>query len=227
METGEPGPVVPHPPGLRTMFRKIALCAMLVLILAPVAVMAAGQQGQAQGMGNEAGNCPNVQQQTAAASAAQEKYQNGQDQAGQGASRNGDMLMVQTRSQDQTCNQNQTCDKDQDMVRNMTRDQVRLNADAGAAGEQGPGSNGNARMLQAGSCDQNCDQDQDMMRNMTRDQVRLNTDAVQQQNGEPVQNQSGPARGNGQNILTGFAEQLGLQFRNMGGIVQALLHNGS
>ena len=55
---------------------------MLVLILAPAAVMAAGQQGQAQGIGNEAGNCLNVQQQTAGNATAQEKSQNGQ---GQGA----------------------------------------------------------------------------------------------------------------------------------------------
>ena len=38
---------------------------MLVLFLAPATVMAAGQQGQAQGIGNEAGNCLNVQHQMA------------------------------------------------------------------------------------------------------------------------------------------------------------------
>ena len=55
METGRPGSVDPHPPGMKKMFKKIALCAMLVLILAPAAVMAAGQQGQAPGIGKEAG----------------------------------------------------------------------------------------------------------------------------------------------------------------------------
>jgi hypothetical protein len=44
---------------MKTMFKKIALCAMLVLILAPAAVMAAGQQGQGQGMCSEAGTCLN------------------------------------------------------------------------------------------------------------------------------------------------------------------------
>lgn len=200
------------------MFKKIALCAMLVFILAPASVMAAGQQGQAQGIGNEAGNCQNVQHQTASDVAAQEKSQNGQSQSSQSTSHNGNMLMVQDRSHDQT--------GDQDMVRNMTRDQVRLNADAGPAENQGSGSNGDARMLQNRSSNQTGDQDQDMMRNMTRDQVRLNSDSVQQQKGSDVlvQNRSGLTRGNGQNILTSFADQLGFQFRNAGGIFQTLLH---
>jgi hypothetical protein len=203
------------------MFKKIALCAMLVLILVPASVMAAGQQGQAQGIGNEAGNCLNVQHQTASDTAVQEKSQNGQGQSSGSTSRNGDVQMLQTRSCDGTC------DQDQDMVRNMTRDQVRLNTGAGLAGEnQGAGSNGDARMLQARSCDGTCDQDQDMVRNMTRDQVRLGSGSAQQQTGsaELVQNRGGLTKENGQNILAGFADQLGFQFRNMGGIFQALLH---
>ena len=154
------------------MFKKIALCAMLVLILAPASVMAAGQQGQAQGIGNEAGNCLNVQQQTASDTAAQGESRNGQGQSSQSASRNGDTLMLQTRT-----------------------------------------------------CDQTCEQDQTMIRNMTRDQIRLGSDSVQQQDGsaESVQSRFGLTRGNGQNILAGFADQLGFQFRNVGGIFQALL----
>jgi len=201
------------------MFKKIALCAMLVLILAPASVMAAGQQGPAQGIGNEAGNCLNVQQQTASDTAAQEKSRNGPGESSGSASRNGDARMDQTRTCDQTCEQ------DQDMVRNMTRDQVRLNADAGLAGEnQGAGSNGDARMLQTRSGDQTCEQDQSMTKNMTRDQV-LRSDPVQQQDGsaESVQSRFGLTRGNGQNILAGFADPLGFQFRNVGGIFQALL----
>jgi len=202
------------------MFKKIALCAMLVLILAPASVMAAGQQGQAQGIGNEAGNCLNVQQQIASDTAAEEKSRNGQGESSGSASRNGDARMDQTRSGDQTCEQ------DQAMVRNMTRDQVRLNADFGLAGEnQGAGSNGDARMLQTRSGDQTCEQDQSMTKNMTRDQVRLGSDPVQQQDGsaESVQSRFGLTRGNGQNILASFADQLGFQFRNVGGIFQALL----
>ncbi len=153
------------------MFKKIALCAMLVLILAPVSVMAAGQQGQAQGIGNEAGNCLHVQQKTASDTATQEKSQNGQGQSSGSADRNGDVRMLQTRSHDQTG-----------------------------------------------------DQDQARAQNMTRDQVQLGSDSVQQQNGsaDSVQNRFGPTKGNGQNIFASFADQLGAQFRNAGGMFRTL-----
>jgi len=219
METGEPGPVVPRPPGMRTMFKKIALCAMLVLILAPASVMAAGQQGQAQGIGNEAGNCLHVQQKIASDTATQEKSQNGQGQSSGSADRNGDVRMLQTRSCDQTCEQ------DQARAQNMTRDQVRLGSESGLAGEnQGAGSNGDALMLQTRSCDQTCEQDQAMVRNMTRDQIRLGSDSVQQQDGtaDSIQNRFGLTKGNGQNILASFADQLGAQFRNVGGMFRTL-----
>ena len=200
------------------MFKKIALCAMLVLILAPATVMAAGQQGQAQGIGNEAGNCLNVQHQIADTTA-REKFQNGQGQGVGSASQNGDVRMLQTRSCDQACEQ------DQAGAQNMTRDQVRLGSESGLAGEnQGAGSNGDARMLQTRSCDQTCEQDQAMVRNMTRDQIRLGSDSVQQQDGsdDSVQNRFGPTKGNGQYILASFADQLGAQFRNVGGMFRTL-----
>ena len=153
------------------MLKKIALCAMLVLILAPAAVMAAGQQGPAQGIGNEAGTCLNVQHQAATDTAAREKFQNGQGQGSERASQNGDALMLRNRSCDQDC------DQDQAMVRNMTRDQIRLNSESGLASEsKGTGSNGDTRMVQNRSCDQGCDQDQAMVRTMTRDQIRLNSE---------------------------------------------------
>jgi hypothetical protein len=124
METGEPGSNVPHPPGMKTMFRKIALCTMLVLILAPAAVMAAGQQGHAQGIGNEAGNYLQVQQKIASETMAKEQYQYGQGQGVNSALQNGDASTLQTRTCDQSCEQ------DQDRVRNMTRDQIRLGSDS-------------------------------------------------------------------------------------------------
>ena len=201
------------------MFKKIALCAMLVLILAPATVMAAGQQGQAQGIGNEAGNCLNVQHQIAGDTTAQEKSQNGQGQSIGSAYRNGDVRMLQTRSQDQTG------DQDQARVQNMTRDQVRLGSESGLAGEsQGAGLNGDARMLQTRSGDLTCEQDQSMAKNMTRDQIRLGSDSVQQKNGsaDSVQNRFGPSKGNGQNLLASFADQLGAQFRNVGGMFRTL-----
>lgn len=195
------------------MFKKIALCTMLVLILAPAAVMAAGQQGPGQGIGNEAGNSLNVQHQMAIKTAAQEQSRQGQ--GSQSTSANGDMLMVQTRSCDQS--------GDQDKVRNMTRDQIRLNTDAGAGSEiQGSGSNGDARMLRTRSCDETCDQD--TVQDMTRDQLRLRSDSADQLNGmtESDQNRFGLTSGNGQNMLARFTEQLGFQFRHMGEIFQAL-----
>jgi hypothetical protein len=178
--------------------------------------MAAGQQGQAQGIGNEAGNGLHVQQQIASETMAQEKFQYGQGQGVKNASQNGDVLMNQTRSCDQTREQ------DQARIQNMTRDQVRLNADAGPASEnQRAGSNGDARMLQTRSCDQSCEQDQIRIQNMTRDQVRLGSDSVQQQDGSSgsVQNRFGLTKGNGQNVLTSFADQLGARFRYAMGLV--------
>jgi hypothetical protein len=179
--------------------------------------MAAGQQGQAQGIGNEAGNGLHVQQQIANETMAQEKYQYGQSQGVKSALQNGDASMLQTRSCDQSCEQ------DQDRVRNMTRDQIRLNADAGPASEnQGAGSNGDTSMLQTRTRDQTCEQDQTGVQNMTRDQVRLGSDSVQQQDGsgDSVQSRFGLTKGNGQNILTSFASQLSFQFRHAMGLVQ-------
>ncbi|MCK9591302.1 MAG: hypothetical protein M0Q91_04755 [Methanoregula sp.] len=202
------------------MFKKIALCAMLVLILAPSAVMAAGQQGQGQGISNEAGNCLNVQNPISGDTTAQEKFQNGQGQNSQSASQNGAVQKLQTRSCDQAC------DQDQAMVKNMTRDQVRLCTESGPAGEnRATGSNGDSQILQTRSCDQTCDQDQAMVRNMTHDQIRLGSHSVQQQDGtaDSVQNRVGLTKGNGQDIMVSFADQMGAQFRYMGGIFQTLL----
>ena len=176
------------------MFRKIALCAMLFLLLAPAAVMAAGPQGQASGIGKEAGCCLNAQHQMATDTMAQEKSQNGQGQGSGIASRNGDVQMLRTRSCDQTCEQ------DHAMVRNMTRDQIRLGPDSGIAGEsRGAGSNG-------GNCSGNCS-------------------ALQKQGGlsDTVQNRYGLTKGNGQNILAGSVNQPGFPGRSAGGISPTLL----
>ena len=200
------------------MFKKIALCAMLVLFLAPATVMAVGQQGQAQGIDTGAGNCQDVQHQMATGTMAQEKYQYGQGQGSGNALQNGDADMLRNRSCDQDC------EKDQSMLRNMTRDQIRLNSESGPAGErQGAGLNGDAKMLQNRSCDQDCVKDQDMLRNMTRDQIHSVSGSIQQQDGsaEPVQNRSGISKGNGHDILAGFADLLGAPFRYMGGLFQA------
>jgi hypothetical protein len=98
-----------------------------------------------------------------------------------------------------------------------------MNADAGPAIEnQGAGSNGDTSMLQTRTRDQTCEQDQARVQNMTRDQVRLGSDSVQQQDGssDSVQSRFGLTKGNGQNILTSFANQLSFQFRHAMGLVQ-------
>jgi hypothetical protein len=202
METGEQESVAFTRPGMKAMFKKIALCAMLILILAPASVMAAGQQEQAQGIGKDAGNSLNVQHQIAVETKAQEKFQNGQGEGNGAAFRNGDIQMLQNHSCDQNCDQDQdmvrnmTRDQDQDMVRNMTRDQIHLGSDSSSAGEnRGAGLNGGK--------------------------------TLQKQDGsaESLQNQVGLTEENGQGILAGFAEQLHARFRYVGGIFQALLTN--
>jgi hypothetical protein len=129
----------------------------------------------------------------------------------------------------------------------MTRDQIQQGSDSGPAGEsQGTGSNGDVQKLQTRSNDQTHDQDQAMVWNMTQNQSRRSSDSgpagesrgtgsnggncagdgsnlqKQDESADMVQNRSGITKGNGQNILASFAEHLGVQFRNAGGIFQAL-----
>jgi len=176
------------------MFKKIALCAMLVLILAPASVMAAGQQGQAQGICNEAGTCLHVQHRMAGDATVQEKFQNGQGQGNGIVSQNGDARMVRNRSCDQTGEQDHT------MARNMTRDQIRLGFDSGLAGEtRGAGSNG-------GNCSGNC--------SAVRNQSGLS---------DSVQNRYGLTMENSQNAQTSMAGQHGSRDQKAEGIAPTLL----
>ena len=138
------------------MFKKIALCAMLVLFLAPATVMAAGQQGQAQGIGTEAGNCLNVQHQIAGGTWPRKNSRMARAR----------QVEMQCRTATPICSgtvpATRTAIRTRTWLRNMTRDQIRLNSESGPAGErQGAGSNGDGQMLQNRSCDQDCDQDQD------------------------------------------------------------------
>jgi hypothetical protein len=104
------------------MLKKIALCAMLVLILVPASVMAAGQGGQS-GSGMQA------QQQMSGDATAQAQTQDTNGQGSGMAFRNGDTLMLQTRS----------CDQDCDMAQNMTKSQIRLGYASAVSGES-PGT---------------------------------------------------------------------------------------
>lgn len=116
---------------MRKMF---VLCTVLVLILVPACVMAAGPQGQASGVDGGTGGSSQAQQ-AASGTAGQGRF---------GAFQNGDAKMLQIRS----CNQ--TCDQDCDMIRNMVQNQTRMGYAAAGAGEcpgtglRGGSGNGNA-----------------------------------------------------------------------------------
>lgn len=155
METGAPGINLPGPayPGMNKMFKKIALCAMLVLILIPASVMAAGMQGQGSGSGNGAGSGIQSQSQTAIDSTSGEAPINGHGQRSGMASEGVNAQMARSGSCNGTCDQdmvrNMTRSQDQDMIRNMTQDriqnmtrsQLRLGYESVLAGEgQGPGA---------------------------------------------------------------------------------------
>ncbi len=99
------------------MFKKIALCAMLVLILIPASVMAAGMQGQGSGSSNGAGNGIQSQSQTAIDSSSGEQPINTHGQRSGISSGSGDAQMARSGSCNGTC--------DQDMIRNMTQDMTR------------------------------------------------------------------------------------------------------
>lgn len=92
---------------------------MLVLILLPACVMAAGPQGQASGVDSGTGGSSQAQQ---AASGTTGKGRFGPLQ-------NGDAPMLQNRS----CNQ--TGGQDCDMIRNMTQSQARIGYATAGPGE--------------------------------------------------------------------------------------------
>ncbi len=150
------------------MIKKIALCAVLVLILVPAFAMAAGPQGQ--GSGAAEGNCQQFQEQTST------QLQN-----------NGEEQMFQNRICSQECemsrvmNENQSrlrigspldqgtgagsADQLQDQTRNMTWDRIR-----GRLHLQ-DGTGGNCLSGGAG-LSVSADQLQDQTRNMTFDRIR-------------------------------------------------------
>ncbi|MDD1715791.1 MAG: hypothetical protein LUQ01_02230 [Methanolinea sp.] len=104
--------------------RKIfVLCTVLVLILVPACVMAAGPQGQAAGVDVGTGSSPQAQQ-AASGTTGQGRL---------GSLQNSDAQMLQVRS----CNQ--TCDQDCSMIRNMTRSQTRVGYTSAGTGES-PGT---------------------------------------------------------------------------------------
>jgi hypothetical protein len=196
---------------MNEMLKKIALCAMLVLILVPASVMAAGTQGQASGMGKGAGS--GMQSQAATDSTAGEQLINSHGQGSAGASGSGtarmlrsgscngtcdqDMVRSMTRTQDHDMIRNMT--KNQDMIQNMTRSQIRFGFESVLAGEgQGAG-------LCAGNGDGNCTGQQDGQAGQ-----------LQYQFAEKHQAKFGLTTVNGQDILASAADGAGDQDRVRG-----------
>ena len=194
------------------MLKKIALCAMLVLILVPASVMAAGMQGQASGMGKGAGSGMQSQATTDSTAGEQLITSHGQGSAGASGSGNAripgagscngtcdqDMVRNMTRIQDHDRIRNMTME--QDMIQNMTKSQLRLGYESVLAGEgQGAG-------LCAGNGDGNC----------TGRQQDGQVGQLQYQSAEKHQAKFGLTMVNGQNILASAADAAGDQDRAMG-----------
>lgn len=196
------------------MFKKIALCAMLVLILVPASVLAAGMQGQASGTGRGAGSGMQSQSQAAIDSTTGEQLVNSHGQGSAGASGSGnarmsgasscngtcdqDMVRNMTRSQDHDRIRNMT--QDQDMIQDMTRSQLRPGFESVPAGEgQGAG-------LCAANGDGNC----------TGQQQDGQASQLQYQFAEKHQAKFGLINVNGQNILASAADAARDRDRVMG-----------
>jgi hypothetical protein len=189
METGAPGINRPGPayPGMNKMFKKIALCAMLVLILIPASVMAAGMQGQGSGSANGAGSGMQSQSQTAMDSSSGEQSINSHGQGSGTASGSGGVQMARSGSCNGTCDQdmirNMTRSQDQDMIRNMTQDMIR-------------------------------NMTQDMIQNMTRSQLRLGYESVLAGEGQGAGAGAGNGSGNGSGVLQQEGQIIQLQYQS-------------
>ena len=124
METGLEDTDVLDPTNQETidMIKKIALCAVLVLILVPAFAMAAGPQGQ--GSGGAQGNCQQFQQQIACqeqvANQVQNAYQEqvaNQVQLSSQLQNNGEEQMLQNRICSQGCDMSKVMKQNQSQVR--------------------------------------------------------------------------------------------------------------
>jgi hypothetical protein len=130
------------------MIKKIALCAVLILILVPAFAMAAGPQGQ--GSDTARGNCTQCQQQLASQVQTSIQLQN-----------DGDNQMLRNCNGDQECEMSRIMDRNQSQVRKSTATgQGAVSAAPGQQQDQSRDGTGNqtwTRMmdrihLQDGSC---------------------------------------------------------------------------
>ena len=89
------------------MIKKMALCAVLILILVPAFAMAAGPQGQGSDMAR--GNCTQCQQQPASQVQTSNQLQN-----------DGDNQMLRNCNGDQECEMSRIMARNQSQVRKST-----------------------------------------------------------------------------------------------------------
>jgi hypothetical protein len=127
METGDPGLSGSGAAWSRRdkhMIKRIAVCAVLLLLIIPAFAMAAGQGAGESGKGASAGKGQQAQQQVSSGTCSQDQLRSCQQQ-GTGSSGNatsGQMLMVQNREQVR------------DMLKNMIENQTKSGQGSGNSG---------------------------------------------------------------------------------------------
>jgi hypothetical protein len=173
------------------MMKKIALCAVLILVLVPAFAMAAGPQGPGAGKSSSAGNGLQVQQMTTSETASQVQLRSCQQQGFGNSAENGNGQMLRNR----------TCDQDREMLQNMIRNQTRNGLESGAGGTcQGAGFwNGTSTRTDTGLLNQE-DGQMNQAQNRMLEQKRI---------------QAGLASGNGQVSPSGSADQIRDRTRDM------------
>lgn len=173
------------------MMKKIALCAVLILVLVPAFAMAAGPQGPVAGKSSSAGNGLQVQQMTTSETASQVQLRSCQQQGFGTSAENGNGQMLRNR----------TCDQDREMLQNMIRNHPRYGPESGAGGTcQGTGFwNGTSTRTDTGFLNQE-DGQMNQAQNRMLEQKRI---------------QAGLASGNGQVSPAGSADQIRDRTRDM------------
>ncbi len=173
------------------MMKKIALSAMLILIVVPAFAMAAGHDGPGAGKSTSAGNSPQVQQMTTSETASQVQVRSCLQQGFMNSAENGNGQMLRNR----------TCDQDREMLQNMIRNQTRNGLESGAGGTcQGAGfCNGASTRTDTGLLDQE-DGRMNQAQNRLLEQKRI---------------QAGLTSGNGQVSPAGSADQIRDRIRDM------------
>ncbi len=172
------------------MMKKIALCAVLILILVPAFAMAAGHERPGAGKSTSAGNGLQVQQMTTRDTASQVQLRSCQQQGFENSAENGNGQMLRNR----------TCDQDREMLQNMIRNQTRNGLESGGGACRGFGvCGGTSTRTDTGLLHQE-DGQMNQTQNRLLEQKRI---------------QAALASGNGQVSPAGSADQIRDRIRGM------------